>query len=347
MPFLAIIIPVLDDKEPLEALLDDLTRQSFQDFEVVIANGGEPFTLAKRPFPVKQVSTPKGRGAQMNAGARGGDSPYLLFLHADSRLCSLSMLERALSKLQKHPGFAGHFSLFFHDAIKGPGAFDYLAAKSRTHRQRTVNGDQGLMIERSYFETLGGFSEELPFLEDQIFNEKLFSDKKFLIFDDALGTSARRFHVEGFRARYTLMALIMAMHHIGLKEFFQRAPEVYREQKDASELDLRPFLKLIQRLYREKGPFVAFKLWIQVGGYICQEAWQLFFLADYLFLKKGISFARKRPFLASFDRVLKYTLIPPIAPACLAMIAYGYFMIYLLHFSRKPIDKGVAFGADR
>src|SRR6202035_457906 len=56
--------------------------------ELIVADGGsrdETLTLA-RPFADLVLTAPRGRAAQMNAGARQAKGDVLLFLHADTRL---------------------------------------------------------------------------------------------------------------------------------------------------------------------------------------------------------------------------------------------------------------------
>ena len=81
-----IVIPVLDDAPAVSALLRSLSPDPAVD--LLIVDGGQDQALdtlaAGRP-DVTLVRAARGRGAQMNAGARAATQPWLLFLHADSR----------------------------------------------------------------------------------------------------------------------------------------------------------------------------------------------------------------------------------------------------------------------
>lgn len=227
----------------------------------------------------------------MNAGAAQARAETLLFLHADSELCSgPAMLETAFREFRRQAKRArrpraGHFALRFLRTRPGRDAlYSYMEAKTRSNRPGTINGDQGLMIERRTFDALGGFDESLPIFEDQRMSARIFCDGAWVLLPGELGTSARRFEREGHFQRFALMALMMAMHESGMPEFLSRARNVYAEQSDARKLDLSPFADLAREIFVAKlrgqtGLGAAQSL----GRYLRSNGWQLGLMID-LFL---------------------------------------------------------------
>jgi glycosyltransferase involved in cell wall biosynthesis len=87
---LAIVMPVLNEAAGIEAALRALAPLRARGARVVVADGGsadDTLARARRFGGVEVIQAPRGRAAQMNAGAlaASGDR-VLLFLHADTTL---------------------------------------------------------------------------------------------------------------------------------------------------------------------------------------------------------------------------------------------------------------------
>ena len=87
-PALCIVMPVLDEAETLAARLRALQRFRQRGVRVVVVDGGsQDGTLAiARAHADLALLAPRGRAAQMNAGAAACPAEVLLFLHADTEL---------------------------------------------------------------------------------------------------------------------------------------------------------------------------------------------------------------------------------------------------------------------
>ncbi len=256
------------------------------------------------------VRASRGRGAQMNAAARAAHHPFLLFLHADSHLRDPWLLDHAVHALQKridaagNTKVAGHFPLHF---IRADGrhtlAYRYIEAKTTLNRTNTTNGDQGFLMAREFFDALGGFSEALPFLEDQEMAERIRRDGVWMTLPGVLESSARRFEAEGFHRRYLLMGIIMGIYSVGAHGFFKRAPDIYRSHPETGLL-LTPFFRTIRRMMREElGLGGSLRAWLAVGRYVRQNAWQPFFFMDVL--ARPLFGPKRTPLLGFHDRIFR------------------------------------------
>lgn len=287
---LSVIIPTLNESAHIELLLSDLQSQSLKALEVIVVDGGstdetpaivKAFSTAQPQLCLRVLTSKKGRGNQLNAGASHASNDWLLFLHADCRLSSDQQLQQSLDQLlQVHHStqhrVAGHFPLSFEtddDSLKS--RLRYFERKSALNRPGTFNGDQGLLIHRESFEQLEGFSTRWGFMEDQDFGARFSTQGEFVTLPGEIRTSARRFAEEGFRERVILNSLIMAMFHLNLTAFFDEAPAIYRSQHNTDRLRLSPFLKLAQQtLFHGSVITVAGKLYA-LGQYVTGNAWQI------------------------------------------------------------------------
>lgn len=285
-PLLSVVIPTLDEATTLPALLEDIAGQSLTP-EVIVADGGstDGTTEIAARYGALIVAVGRGRARQMNAGAAAAHGRALLFLHADSRLGSASLLDDAMQTFEHHlreggPGLAGHFRLKFdRSRADQETLYRYMEAKTGSGRPGTINGDQGLMLTPEFFERLGRFDPSLPFLEDQRIAQKIFAHGRWILLPGSLRTSARRFEAQGQRRRYALMGLMMVMQEAGLDTYFEQARDLYAEQSQAQELDLAPYLDLAFRLLGAamwRDPALARYL----GRYTRSNAWQLGLAVD-------------------------------------------------------------------
>ena len=162
---LGVVIPTLDEAHHLPALLQDLAELAVPSRIVVSDGGSRDDTIrVAGEGGAECVSSPPGRAVQLNAGARILDTPWLLFLHADSRLPATSRAAVA-QWLASDPDSS---AAYFRFALTGEGWFWRFIELGQWIRERVsglVYGDQGLLVTREAFDAIGGYPE-LPLMED-------------------------------------------------------------------------------------------------------------------------------------------------------------------------------------
>lgn len=303
-PLLSVVVPALDEAAALPGLLEGLHAQRGICLEVLVVDGGSgdgtPEIAAEHG--VRVIAARRGRGAQMNAGAAAATGEWLLFLHADCRPGEPDQLRLAVDSLRAcgNRRTAGHFALRFRrERHDHRFLYRLMEAKSAESRRYTINGDQGLLLRREWFEALGGFDESLPFLEDQRIAARIEAEGVWVLLPGCLIASARRFETEGLGARYLLMTVIMAMHTTGELDFFEAAPEVYRAQADTGRLQVSPFLDLVWRLYAAKDRAARRAFRRRLGAVVLSQTWQPALMLDVALRRDG------RPWLRVHDRWLR------------------------------------------
>jgi rSAM/selenodomain-associated transferase 2 len=224
-PLVTLISPVLGDTPALRALLRQLPTTP--DLEIVVVDGGtapEIEVVVRGHARATLRRSPPGRARQMNAGARGATSEWLLFLHADSTLPRGWLA--AIGSLGDTP-----VGGWFRFALDDPAWQARLIERSVAWRVRHLRlpfGDQGLFVRRRVFEDLGGF-RAMPLMEDVEFVRRLVRAGPVAELPLALGTSSRRWRHDGWWRRSLKNLTIQALYFTGvpparLARWYNRVP---------------------------------------------------------------------------------------------------------------------------
>jgi rSAM/selenodomain-associated transferase 2 len=326
---LSIIVPVLNEAGALPELLRNLAQQLDVALEIIVCDGGSTdgtVELAQRhadnaPFPVRVVASATGRARQMNAGAATATGENLLFLHADSFFpdrCALRIgldqLDAAITR-QGDERFAAHFALNFVRQAQTPSwGYYHLECKARLDRRECTHGDQGFLLRRGFFASVGPFDESFPMLAETRLAEAVRASGSWLLIPTEIHTSARRFETEGLRERQTMNAIITNFAAAGWESFFRELPRLYGSQDKAERLDLQSFLLNINRLMAALTRRDRLRLWYATGRYVRGNAWQLALACDTRrSFRRGIPpGVGELPTLAFYDRYLdRLTDHPP------------------------------------
>ncbi|MBX9751521.1 MAG: TIGR04283 family arsenosugar biosynthesis glycosyltransferase [Roseococcus sp.] len=151
---ISVVIPTLNAGQLLPPLLAQLRELG----EIILADGGS----ANVPSGGRVVQAPRGRGAQLAAGAAAAQGDWLLFLHADTRL--EPGWEQALLHAMTEPGRAHYFRFALDDPSPQARRLERAVAW-RCRWLALPYGDQGLFLSSALYREVGGF-RSLPLMED-------------------------------------------------------------------------------------------------------------------------------------------------------------------------------------
>jgi rSAM/selenodomain-associated transferase 2 len=215
---IAVVIPALNEALFLPALLADLQRLRHAiPLDVVVADGGSgdgtPGVAAAHGARV--VVGPAGRARQLNAGAAVARGEWLLFLHADSRLPAAAR-RALLGAVVDEPGLA---AAVFRFAIDLPPPWKPFLELGQRLRQRLYGlpyGDQGLLIRRDLFLSLGGYPD-IPIMEDvAIIRSAKRRKVELRTLPAALVTSGRRYRARGVLRTWIGNVVLIALYALGV-----------------------------------------------------------------------------------------------------------------------------------
>ncbi len=213
----SIIIPVLNEEHAINDVIERVrSLDGVFAAEIIVVDGGDNYRTAGAILSddVIKVLSPRGRGRQMNEGAKHATGDILLFLHADTELPlnALTLIEKVM---QDEKYQAGAFDL----VIKSRRAvfrMIELSASLRSRMTRIPFGDQAIFIRRDYFETIGGY-QDIPIMEDVEIMKRIRKrgDRIVILCEKAI-TSSRRWDKEG-TVRCTLRNwLLQALYSLGV-----------------------------------------------------------------------------------------------------------------------------------
>lgn len=222
MARLIVIIPALNAARVLPATIDALGEglRSGLIAGWVLADGGSGDATreiaGRAGFRV--VTGVTGRGPQLIAGAQAaqrlsGKEDWYLFLHADTRLepgWSAEVRRFMEDNATRERASAFRFAL---DDPRGPARRLARIVNWRSSLLKLPYGDQGLLISRPFYESLGGY-KPLVLFEDVDLVRRIGARRLSMLKSRAV-TSAERFEREGYVKRSAKNLLLLARYWLG------------------------------------------------------------------------------------------------------------------------------------
>lgn len=212
---LSIIIPTLNEEKYLPLLLESIKKQSFSDYEIILADAGskdKTLEIAKK-YNCRIVSgglPAKGR----NEGAKAAKGDVFFFLDADTVLPD-KFFEEALDEFYGRNLEMASFCLV--PLPRSPISYFFM---NILYNQPIVlletalpHAATGILVRRPLFEKLGGYDEDVKLAEDHYLARRakeLYGSSLGIIKSTKIFVSDRRFKTDGWIAtgvRYLLCEL--------------------------------------------------------------------------------------------------------------------------------------------
>jgi len=214
---ISVVIPTLNAEATLGGTLSALVPAAVDGLvcEVIVVDGGSGDRTREivDQAGARLLGEKAERGRQLAAGAAQARFPWLLFLHDDTVLEpgwereAAGFMERV--DTGDHPPSAAAFRLALDDQGPKPRVLERLVAL-RCRLLRLPYGDQGLLLPKSLYEAIGGFSP-LPLMEDVDLVRRLGRRRTVMLRSRAV-TSAERFRREGYMRRSARNLACLALY---------------------------------------------------------------------------------------------------------------------------------------
>jgi len=209
---LTVVIPVFNSASTLGDTLASLP----EGVHIIVVDGGsqdESLNIAKA-YGVSVIKSELGRGLQLACGAEASHDSWLLFLHGDTRL-DVGWFEVAQSHMKKPENtyVAAVFQFALRTSAFQARCLEFLV-RWRTQALGLPYGDQGLLISRVFYESLGGY-QPLPLMEDVALIRAI-GRKRLVSFPVKAVTSAEKWEREGWLIRSCKNLLCLGLYFCGV-----------------------------------------------------------------------------------------------------------------------------------
>jgi rSAM/selenodomain-associated transferase 2 len=210
---LSIIIPTLNEARSIGPTLDAVLG-ACGGAEVIVVDGGSldatPEVVRERG--VKLITSERGRGAQMHAGARAASGEALWFVHADTRP-SAGCAERIAEALRDPSVVAGNFDVRFDGERRAARFLTWLYPQLR--KLGLCYGDSAIFVRRAAYEKVGGF-RAFPIFEDLDLVRRLGRAGRVVHLAAFVNTSSRRFEGRSFALTFARWSLLQMLYWFGV-----------------------------------------------------------------------------------------------------------------------------------
>ncbi len=173
-PVVSVVIPAYNEATYIDRLLDALTKQSFEPFEVIISDAqskdGTKDVVGsfKDKLDIKFFEAPpKGPAYGRNQGAKHAQGDWLLFFDADVDLDEPDFIQKLVSGAEAKGWSTSSGQLkvnggsFLAKLGHSQGYLNFMA-----HTKHPIMQGYCMLTKREVFEKLNGFNEQIKYGED-------------------------------------------------------------------------------------------------------------------------------------------------------------------------------------
>lgn len=208
---ISVVIPALEVGEALRPTLDSV-KGCVDDLVVSDGRSSDHTAAYAKQSGAMVVVGERGRGQQLRRGAEIATGDWLLFLHADTVL-----EEGWIDEARQFIAENGEKSAVFSFALDDPNPWARMIEKGVALRCRLLAlpyGDQGLLISRTLYDSIGGY-KPIALFEDVDIIRRL-GRRRLVRLNSAAVTSSVRYQRGGFLRRPLKNLMLLLFYYLGI-----------------------------------------------------------------------------------------------------------------------------------
>lgn len=214
----SVIIPSFNEELFIEKNIKEI-RKIMPGAEIIVVDCGsndQTKNICEREG-VKVFNSKRGRGTQLNQGAKNANGNILVFLHADTYLPK-NAFELYEQFFTKEKNKICRFRLGFDIEHKHLNRYGKL---SKLNLIFTRFGDMCIAVRKDFYFEAGGFPE-WNFMEDVEFLNNASSKSRIVVLPASVVSSARAYLRHGFINKQLLNGLMLTKYTLGFRKFIER-----------------------------------------------------------------------------------------------------------------------------
>ncbi len=232
---MSIVIPCYNEEAYIGKLLAGLTKQNYQNLEIIIsdAQSGDKSAdiIGKFEHPGLKIvySKPNGPAAQRNFGAKLAKGKWLLFIDADVIIEDKEFVKTLVETAAFNDWSTASANIGLKHASlpeRIGTRMDYHYMKLLSHTKHPVAPGWCILTDRQIFENNNGFNEKIYFGEDYDYVSRVGLHGFGFVDDIRYYIDLRRVHEEGLRFLYKCVANEVYRHTHGYD--LEKSPYCYK-----------------------------------------------------------------------------------------------------------------------
>ena len=181
---LSIIIPTKNEEEYLPKLLGSIKKQTFKDYEVIVADNNSKDKTKKIAKKYKCKIVRGGLpGKARNRGAKAATGDILLFLDADTELKTKDFLSKAIKEFEKRKLDLAAPLMYLKGNKLDKLYFDFWNRLTELFQYSLTPfaGGWCIFIKKNLHDTIKGFDEKIILGEDSDYVQRAIKSKLFRV----------------------------------------------------------------------------------------------------------------------------------------------------------------------
>jgi len=196
---LSIIIPTLNEEKYLPLLLEEIKKQNFNGYEIIVADGGSGDKTVKiaRNYGCRIVKgglPAKGR----NEGAKEAQGDIFLFMDADNIFLPENFFKTLLEEFEKRKLEVASFPIYPQGNGFDKFAYGVYNFWVNLTQKFSAYATNSVLVKKEIHQKIGGFDEEIKMAEDHAYVKRARKFGRFgFIKTEPVLTSTRRLLRDG------------------------------------------------------------------------------------------------------------------------------------------------------